>query len=164
MSRIRRAKEEIPKYDTFVGDAPRLSKDRSRCHPRKGAEQRAVTDPGIFLADLKLKPEFERRMDAYKDKDSAFVVKAAWQIIQFLDKWVTEEITNEVLHYYVYFPNPCQSRLSFIDTVMGRLLTELGWDRQSIAYSLKDLYGKARRQAKKTDDIYFRLRTLEWYN
>jgi hypothetical protein len=157
-----------PFYDTLGSDnTPVESPDRSRCHTRLWTEQWATIDQAVevafcpeeVMADLPCK-DYEK----YKDEQLAWVVNASYRIIVQLDHWVKEEMTEKVLHYYVYNRDPCQHRIITIAKNMDNLITHWQYYNQELSKNLSKLYDALQNTAKQTDKHYLRLSVLPYWN
>jgi len=155
-------------YDTLGPDnTPVESPDRSRCHARLWLEQWAakpqaqevVFCPEEALVDLPCKDYGE-----YEDKELAWVVNASYRTIVQLDHWVKEEMTEKVLHYYIYNRDSCQHRIITIVKNMDNLITHWQYYKPELSKNLSRLYDALQNAAKQTDKHYRRLSVLPYWN
>ena len=100
----------------------------------------------------------------YKNKDLVYIVETTMRIIVELRRWIDEEMSGKIVHYYVYNDYPCQRRLIAIDQNMDSLITHLHYYKPELGNTIKILLDQLVRKAKETDKHYKALSSSSHYN
>ena len=155
-------------YDTLTADnTPRESGDRSHCHSRREWERKnadiegplSLLYPKEMMADLPC-ADFKQ----HENQDLAWAVHVSYRIVAELGHWIDEKMTDELLHFYVYYEDPCQSRLTAIEVYMDNLITYWEYRNQELSKDLRTCYEALQNACKKADKRFKHLSILPYWN
>ncbi|MFC1761809.1 hypothetical protein ACFL6U_06985 [Planctomycetota bacterium] len=117
---------------------------------RKAAENNAINiikgpDPKFPVA---------KGLEQYENKDLVYLVETSASVANELYRWISEEMTEEVIHYYVYYPCPCRMRLATIEANMDSLLTVLRYNKPEVTKQVQSEYESLSSRALEEDKSY----------
>ncbi len=83
---------------------------------------------------------------------------------RFLPMQKQRHTPQELLHYYVYFPNPCQGRIGLIPIFIEPIITDLLCSNPQLGSDIQQSHAILCNKAKQIDEYLSHLRMLEYWN